>query len=735
MDTIIDIRKWHGFSEGEGSQVVGGKGRMILGMAAAKVKVPDGIIVTTKAFDDYLYSNGLRTQNQNDNRLANIQKRLEGAAIPVYLREAVYDALERKGLIGKALVVRSSATIEDSNSASFAGIFKSFLNVSAIESIVDSIKHIYDSAFSNRVMEYMNNSQRKWQALKMAVVIQEMIHSDVSGVMFTKDPTYGGRVLVEVVLGLNDALVSGRITPSRFEIDRVSKVIVSRDVRRQKVMQIASKRSGTKLVKNRLAIEDILSDGALTEVAKVGLNLESMFGQPQDIEWTIYNNNLYILQSRAITTGQVLQKPYIQQFDGTVFTGYAASPGFARGKALRINKIADKARRGRILVFKFTNTYYLHLMRNARGIVTEEGGMLSHAAIVSRELRIPCVVGVKEAMKVIKDGAEVVLDGTRGTICLVDKGKKSVRIPESNKKYAKMVDLASLYCIDAAKRASYGSKTFYYEISDDIMTYYSDGISKATVARYVKINHLKPKEIVHGDMVKFYIIDGLPIYFRDRIVKELYEKAIDSAQKFDHRILGREFERIRLFANKEVTKAYEMKNPNSYEQCLKKFMHYRRADLAFLLADTILCEGYCVRTIYRNLEPIMDKYSIGFSDLLDKFENISSAAPLLGGLNKDENRTVKSAEKYYRVAKQWKEDAYIIYNRIGAAGDRFNNEQEKLAKRLNRMENSKNDYRKLYTAAVDRFCIGRQSSRSSTGVVTEGNPCSLSSPLGNPGRK
>ena len=709
MDTIIDIQGRTG-KRPNSARIIGGKGKNILFMSKAHINIPDGIILATKAFDNYLDFNKLEAPDQyvkrNGKSRLKLQKQLKGASIPPRLKAEIYDALKRKGLANKGLVVRSSATIEDSASASFAGMFKSFLNVNSIDAIADSIKQVYDSAFNEKVLKYLSNSERIQDRIGMAVVIQEMICGDVSGVAFTKDPISTDRFLIEAVIGLNDALVSGRITPSRFEIDKESKKIVYRDIRKQRIVQVPFLKGGTKFVKNNSTIENLFSDGMIKEITDSGMRLESLIGQGQDIEWTIRDGDLYILQSRDITTPKILQKSDPLEFGGIILNGYAASHGIVKGRAFRIKKPTDKVLSGRILVFKFTNTDYIHQIRKAKGLITEEGGMLSHAAIVSRELKIPCVVGVKNATAVIKDGTEIILDGAGGTVYLVNKNskqRKANKIKKPGTLVGKQIDLASLYCIDTAKRAIYDSNVFYYEIFDGVMTYYSDKISKVKINEYIGKNRLNLASVSHGDMIKFYIIDGLPVYFKDKKLAGLYKTAITAVQKFDPGELRRSFECIRLFILREITEAHKIEC-RTYESCLKKFFYYRRTGLAFLLVDTVLCEGYCLRTIYRNLKPIMDKHGIRFSELLDSFEGSINISPQnIKNLKKKDYNIIKTAADYYRITKRWKGEAYTIYCRMGAAGDKFEKEQAKLAKKLNKLGKNKKDYRKLYTEAVNRF--------------------------------
>ncbi len=694
---------------------LGGKGKSIVNLVKAGFNVPDGIILTTVGFDNYLSLNGLKNismfENYSGNKIIKrrIQARLANSYVPKSINKNLVDALEKKGLYGKSLIIRSSATIEDSNTASFAGLFKSFINVKSIDNIIKCIREIYNSLFSDKATEYLNSLKLQKQKVSMAIIIQEMIAGDVSGVAFTKDPINNNLFAVEAVVGLNDALVSGKITPSRFQINPLTKEIIHEEHKIQHHAQVLSDK-GTKFIVNKKKIRNLFAVNQLKELVKVGLQIESIYKYPQDIEWTIKSKRLYILQSRAITTKQKLAL-LNAKFGGKILKGYPASGGIVKGKALIVKGPKDRAKAGSILVLKYTDTDYLPLMREAKGLITEEGGMLSHAAIVSRELDLPCVVGVKNAMQLIEDGSNVVLNGTSGIVYLVD--KKVIR-KQTNKQTSLLnevndaLDRSSLYCIDTAKKTVVGSKYFYYEVFDNILTYYTDGkITKSEVKLYAKNSYLNINKIVRGDIIKFYIIDGLPIYLKDKGLKILYSESIKSAQEFSPKILAYTMNKIKQYAVGEISKAKNLKNPTKYEDYLKKFLYYRRANLAYLLVNMILCEGYCIRMLYDILKPIIKRHKISFSDLLKSFGSEATSLPLdINSLKNTELNIINKAAQYYIVAKRWKEESYPIYTGIGATGDKFEKEQDELAKTLNIIGNNKKDYRTLFAEALKHLPKG-----------------------------
>jgi len=687
---------------------VGGKGYALLRMSKSHMPVPDGVILSSDVFDDYISANKLGNPVAYANKHTDykkLQQKLDKAVLPVYLKNIITQILKEKTLRNKSLAIRSSATVEDSDNASFAGIFKSFINVNSTNDVMDSIKRIYNSAFEEKALNYLHDSPNRTGRLSMAVVIQETIFGDVSGVAFTKDPTNADLFLVESVIGLNDALVSGKITPSSFGIDPKSKKILYKEIRKQRIVQVPDQKHGTRFVTNKSGIEKILTQRDILSLVAKGERLVRLFGKQQDIEWTIRNGKLYILQSRSITADSKPLRLKLN-FSGKALSGYAASGGIVKGKVSIINSPKDKTEQGSILVLEATDTDYLPLLRKAKGIITEEGGILSHAAIVSRELNIPCVVGVKQAMGKLKNGSEVALDGTNGLVYIIGSKKEKSKAKPIIKPamHKDSIDLASLYCIDTAKRATIGSNVFYYEVFDNTVIYYgAEGITKKNMEEYAA-KCLKARKVRPGDEIKSYIITGLPVYMKDRKLKETYTDAINNAKKLDPEELKNTFNRIELFAREEKCKANEIKNCTTYQKCLRKFLHYRRANLAYLLVNTILCEGHCVMTLYKNLKPIMEKYNVNFSDLLKSFGSSSTSLPLdISALQSHDLDIINKAAKYYSITKRWKEESYPTYTKLGIAGDKPEKELHNLSKKLNRLGNNCKGYRELFSEAVKSF--------------------------------
>ena len=229
----------------------------------------------------------------------------------------------------------------------------------------------------------------------MAVIIQEMIPAEISGITFTIHPTRRDSLLVEYTAGIGDRIVSGKVIPNSIIIKRDTFMVIE---------------------KNDVNKNIVLSENTIKELVSIGLKIEGIFNKPQDIEWCIFQSTIWILQSRAVTV------PTEKTKEKLILEGLGASPGVVKGKVKIIltPREANKMRDGEILVTVMTNPLYVTAIQRAKAIITDVGGMICHAAIVARELGIPCVVGTKKATKTLKDGLEVIVDGSEGKVYLSD---------------------------------------------------------------------------------------------------------------------------------------------------------------------------------------------------------------------------------------------------------------------------------------------------------------------------
>ena len=432
--------------------IAGGKGANLGEMRKAGFPVPDGFVVTTEAFELFARENDLekkvgwllaKIDANNPKKLETytsmIRLIIESSRIPKAIVEevlAAYDQVCKKAGKRVPVAVRSSATAEDSRDASFAGQQATFLNVSKKDEIIASVKRCWASTYTSRAIYYRLKKGFSMNLFTTAVVIQRQIASQKAGVGFSIHPTTGDRdsVVIESVLGQGEELVSGRVTPDTFTINKRTGMIRERRIAQKKRMKVTNKRGeglAEVAIPRRLRQAQSLKSSELLELWSLARKLEAHYNHPQDFEWAVEDDGiLYLLQTRPVTV--LGGKPGADEVTSETeaeLKGLGASPGIGVGKArlvLNPNELA-KIQKGEILVTKMTTPDYVPAMMKAAGIVTDEGGMTSHAAIVSRELGVPCVVGTGRATKALTQDTLLTVDGTKG---LVFRGRVEAEIQE-----------------------------------------------------------------------------------------------------------------------------------------------------------------------------------------------------------------------------------------------------------------------------------------------------------------
>ncbi|ABN57775.1 MULTISPECIES: phosphoenolpyruvate synthase [Methanoculleus] len=420
---------------------VGGKGASLGEMTAIGLPVPKAFVVTAQAFRRFLIETGIeeelfrrleRLDVDDNGALESVSREVQdivlAAEMPDQIRQEIVEAYARMGADGTVVAVRSSATAEDLPDASFAGQQETFLNILGETDLLDAVQRCWASLYGARAIYYRAKQGFDDRSVNIAVVVQELIGSEKSGVMFTSHPVTGEPLtIVEGSWGLGEAVVSGSVSPDNYVFDLRSGRVVDRLIAEKEIMIIPEGRHGTKTVnlsaKQRTA--PVLSDAEVARLATLGKIAEDHYDIPQDVEWAIVGDDVFILQSRPITT---IKRPEIphggaagQQKGvlGVVLVeGQGASPGVASGRVVIVRDVKDTSavKDGDILVTKMTNPDMVPAMRRVSAIVTDEGGMTCHAAIVSRELGTPAVVGTKKATKLLKDGQIVTVDGEKGLI-------------------------------------------------------------------------------------------------------------------------------------------------------------------------------------------------------------------------------------------------------------------------------------------------------------------------------
>ena len=412
--------------------LAGGKGANLGEMTQAGLPVPRGFVVTSEAFQEALRPVGSRLEElwrgldvDDPKSLAERSAELRESVLqvepPASLRVAVLDAYHQMGR-EQAVAVRSSATDEDTSSTSFAGMHESYTHVVGDEAVLARLRECWASAFGQRVLAY-RKSQGLTELPSLAVVVQEMVDSARSGVMFTADPATGDRqrFVIEAAWGLGEVVVGGQVEPDTYTLDKRGPRLREVRVGHKDFLLERAPEGGNRRVElsEERARKRVLSDEVVLTLARLGARVEAHYGSPQDIEWAERGGRLFLVQSRPITTlGQALPEPEREAWKPALVTGLGASPGRVSGRVrvLQGSEEGGKLRKGEVLVAAMTSPDWVATMRRAVAIITDSGGMTSHAAIVSRELHLPCVVGTRNATRVLRDGEEVTVDGRAGKV-------------------------------------------------------------------------------------------------------------------------------------------------------------------------------------------------------------------------------------------------------------------------------------------------------------------------------
>ena len=449
---IIPIKS---FSELSTADVpyAGGKGANLGQLTQFGLPVPPGFVVGAPAYAVFRHQSGLSTRlaelldglNVDDTgslrEAADAAREAVGSSeMPDWLSEAIRKAYAELSPDGQTPVaVRSSATAEDTASASFAGMNETFLNVRGADAVIDAVRRCWMSLFGARTIYYRGQRGFSQSDMDIAVVVQRQIQSSRAGVMFTIDPAGGSadHLVIEGSFGLGEAVVSGQVSPDRYVVDKPLMAIVTRSVRpKELAIEYAAEGGGT--VTRQLGTDEslrpVLTDEEVLKLAELGVEIERSYGAPQDTEWAIDPEGAtWMLQSRPITTGPKAPGAPVRPGEGTLIQdgrsgalgqgtvlvrGLGAAPGSGSGQARLLSSLDDAARLGQgdVLVTHMTSPDWVPLMRKAAAIVTDSGGMTCHAAIVSRELGIPCVVGTGDATHKLREGEMVTVDATRGVV-------------------------------------------------------------------------------------------------------------------------------------------------------------------------------------------------------------------------------------------------------------------------------------------------------------------------------
>ncbi len=460
--------------------LVGGKnaslGEMYGELSKKGVNIPDGFALTTQIYWKFLKINKIDKKLKeifrefNPKSIKSLQKVgrasrevIQKAEFPEDLKKEIvkaYRKLARKYGKNPGVAVRSSGVCEDMPEASFAGQFETFLNVKGEEGLLTAIKKCLASTFTDRVIAYREEKKIPHLKFALSVGIIKMVRSDLSssGVIFTLDTETGfpNVVLINSIWGIGEMIVKGRITPDEFYVFKPTlkqkyKAIIRKDLGRKTVKYIYNKKGGIKEVKvsSRKQLVFSLNDEEILTLARWAILIEQHYSKkakkwmPQDIEWAKdgKSGELFIVQSRPETVhaskvGKVYEEYEIKAKKPPILTGIAIGDKIGTGKVHLIPNVSEisQFKKGEVLVTTMTDPDWVSIFPLASAIVTDEGGKTAHAAIVSRELGVPCIVGTEKASKVLKTGQTVTVDCTRGLNGRIFLGKVHFKIKRYNLK-------------------------------------------------------------------------------------------------------------------------------------------------------------------------------------------------------------------------------------------------------------------------------------------------------------
>ena len=424
----------------------GGKGANLGEMFNIGLPVPGGFAVTAQTYGLFIKKTGLdkkiatllKNLNVEDTkelqkRAQQIQDLISSTPMPKDMGQEIinnYDLLNKqeksKDKEGIFVAVRSSATAEDLPSASFAGQQATFLNVRGKNQVIKAVIDCWASLFTARAIYYRTRNHFDHNKVLICAIVQKMVNANQAGIMFTVNPSTNDdtKIVIEAIYGLGEMIVGGEITPDMYVIDKKTGKCIKKEIRKQETGMFRTAQGSNikqKIESKRQSLQKI-SDANIKELARLGQLIEGHYQRPQDIEWAVENEKVYIVQSRAVTTFKKTESntntaPTKAQAP-VLLKGEIASKGTYSGTARVIfsPKELNKVLKGDILVTTMTTPDMVPAMERAGAIVTDEGGMTCHAAIVSREMGTPCLVGTTTATKVIKNGQTITVDAFNGFI-------------------------------------------------------------------------------------------------------------------------------------------------------------------------------------------------------------------------------------------------------------------------------------------------------------------------------
>ena len=459
--------------------IVGGKnaslGEMYCNLAKKNIKVPNGFATTSYAYNFFMEKAGLKkeikkilkglnTHNVVDlmKRGALVRKTILNADFPEEFKKAITDAYKKLSSEYKLknkndnvdVAVRSSATAEDLPDASFAGQQETFLNIKGSDEIIKAVHRCIASLFTNRAISYRVDKRFDHFKIALSAGVQKMVRSDLasSGIMFSIDTESGfaNAVLINSIYGLGENIVQGKVNPDEFYVFKPTGAIISRSIGKKSLRMIYNNK-GKNPVKNipvKLIDQEkqSITDEQIKKLTEWAIIIEKHYKKPMDMEWALdgETNELYIIQARPETVQSmrdynIIEKYKLEKKGKIIVKGQSVGNKIGVGVANRIMDIKDikKFKKGQVLVTDMTDPDWEPIMKIASAIITDKGGRTCHAAIISREMGIPCVVGTNTASKKIKTGQKITVSCAEGEEGFVYTEKLPFKIIKTNIKNLK----------------------------------------------------------------------------------------------------------------------------------------------------------------------------------------------------------------------------------------------------------------------------------------------------------
>jgi len=460
MSSDTKLIAWFDELRKEDIPLVGGKIANLGEMISAGIPVPPGFAVTAYAYEKFIKETGIakriydiiretvtdiRDPKQYEEASKKIRQLIESTPMPLDIEKAIREAYAELGKRRKTaqvfVAIRSSATAEDLPDASFAGQQETYLNVKGVDEVIEKTRKCWSSLFTPRAIFYRTEKGFRHEDVLISVGIQEMVNAKAAGVIFTINPVTGepNQIVIEANWGLGESVVSGAVIPDNYIVDKKTLKILERKIAKKMVEYIRDPETGKTIhaeVPPERQEQPCLTDEEILRLAELAKRIEEHYGgKPQDIEWAIsqdlpFPENVFIVQSRPETVWSMKAAPEIEAPKPVtppqpverkvVVKGISAGKrAIGAGVAKVVLTPEDASRlmkKGDVLVTTMTNPDYVPFMRLASAIVTDKGGITCHAAIVSRELGIPCVVGTENATKLMKTGQEYTVDARSGVV-------------------------------------------------------------------------------------------------------------------------------------------------------------------------------------------------------------------------------------------------------------------------------------------------------------------------------